>query len=196
MNTKMKVRAVVFVIFFLLLAAAIVYIMTSTADREIVPYSPEFSIREQNQPAPASTSIPAAADPTPSSLPPMSPPQSLPACLSAAAPSPPACPGSSISMPTGQPSRPPTVVPKLRSSSMPIIILYIIILLRIWPSASEMSPIACMPTKSSQITISPRARSSAATPILFRLPRARPSLSPSQPSGSSAAPTVTVTATR
>ena len=70
MNTKMKVRAVVFVIFFLLLAAAIVYIMTSTADREIVPYSPEFSIREQNQPAPASTSIPAAADPTPYSLPP------------------------------------------------------------------------------------------------------------------------------
>ena len=46
----MKIRAVVFVIFFLLLAAAIVYIMTSTADREIVPYSPEFSIREQNQP--------------------------------------------------------------------------------------------------------------------------------------------------
>ena len=64
MNTKMKVRAVVFVIFFLLLAAAIVYIMTSTADREIVPYSPEFSIREQNQPESASQSssnAPAAA---------------------------------------------------------------------------------------------------------------------------------------
>lgn len=64
MNTKMKVRAVVFVIFFLLLAAAIVYIMTSTADREIVPYSPEFSIREQNQPesAPQSSgNAPAAA---------------------------------------------------------------------------------------------------------------------------------------
>ncbi len=60
----MKVRAVVFVIFFLLLAAAIVYIMTSTADREIVPYSPEFSIREQNQPESASQSssnAPAAA---------------------------------------------------------------------------------------------------------------------------------------
>ena len=81
MNTKMKVRAVVFVIFFLLLAAAIVYIMTSTADREIVPYSPEFSIREQNQPeegtwqAATSDAIPsspapapAAADPTPYSL--------------------------------------------------------------------------------------------------------------------------------
>lgn len=77
MNTKMKVRAVVFVIFFLLLAAAIVYIMTSTADREIVPYSPEFSIREQNQPdssvpsSPASNSTPApaAAAPTPYSTP-------------------------------------------------------------------------------------------------------------------------------
>lgn len=96
MNTKMKIRAVVFVIFFLLLAAAIVYIMTSTADREIVPYSPEFSIREQNQPdagtwqaetsdaippstpssptpyslppTPYSTPVPAAADPTPYSL--------------------------------------------------------------------------------------------------------------------------------
>lgn len=80
MNTKMKVRAVVFVIFFLLLAAAIVYIMTSTADREIVPYSPEFSIREQNQPdsapqssgnapaaayTPAPTVQPAEAVPTP-----------------------------------------------------------------------------------------------------------------------------------
>ena len=76
----MKVRAVVFVIFFLLLAAAIVYIMTSTADREIVPYSPEFSIREQNQPdaapqpsgnapgaayTPAPTVQPAEAVPTP-----------------------------------------------------------------------------------------------------------------------------------
>ena len=76
----MKIRAVVFVIFFLLLAAAIVYIMTSTADREIVPYSPEFSIREQNQPdaapqssgnapgaayTPAPTVQPAEAVPTP-----------------------------------------------------------------------------------------------------------------------------------
>ena len=83
MNTKMKIRAVVFVIFFLLLAAAIVYIMTSTADREIVPYSPEFSIREQNQPdssvpssptpysplpTPYVTPVPAAAAPTPYSL--------------------------------------------------------------------------------------------------------------------------------
>lgn len=80
MNTKMKIRAVVFVIFFLLLAAAIVYIMTSTADREMVPYSPEFSIREQNQPdaapqssgnapgaayTPAPTVQPAEAIPTP-----------------------------------------------------------------------------------------------------------------------------------
>ena len=76
----MKIRAVVFVIFFLLLAAAIVYIMTSTADREIVPYSPEFSIREENQPdaapqssgnapgaayTPAPTDQPAEAVPTP-----------------------------------------------------------------------------------------------------------------------------------
>ena len=71
MNTKMKVRAVVFVIFFLLLAAAIVYIMTSTADREIVPYSPEFSIREQNQPeegtwqAATSDAIPSSPAPAP-----------------------------------------------------------------------------------------------------------------------------------
>ena len=78
MNTKMKVRAVVFVIFFLLLAAAIVYIMTSTADREIVPYSPEFSIREQNQPDVVAPSSPVPYTLTPDPSIPSSPDSSTP----------------------------------------------------------------------------------------------------------------------
>ncbi len=78
MNTKMKVRAVVFVIFFLLLAAAIVYIMTSTADREIVPYSPEFSIREQNQPESASQSSGNAPDTVSTPAPAAQPTEAVP----------------------------------------------------------------------------------------------------------------------
>ena len=66
MNNHMKLKITLLIIVFLLLVAAIVYIMAPSGGQKTDPYTPGFSVREENQPA----SNPVSADPTPSSLPP------------------------------------------------------------------------------------------------------------------------------
>ncbi len=65
MNNHMKLKITLLIIVFLLLVAAIVYIMAPSSGQKTDPYTPGFSVREENQP---SSSNPATADPTPYSL--------------------------------------------------------------------------------------------------------------------------------
>ncbi len=70
----MKLKITLLIIVFLLLVAAIVYIMAPSGGQKTDPYTPGFSVREENQPA----SNPVSADPTPSPLPPAGDPVPLP----------------------------------------------------------------------------------------------------------------------
>ena len=65
MNNHMKLKVTLLIMLFLLLVAAIFFIMSPGNEQSSETYSPGFSIREENQP---SSSNPAAADPTPYSL--------------------------------------------------------------------------------------------------------------------------------
>ena len=66
MNRHMKLKITLLIIVFFLLVAAIVYIMAPPNGQKTDPYSPGFSVREENQPN--AGSAPAAASPTPYSL--------------------------------------------------------------------------------------------------------------------------------
>ena len=66
MNNHMKLKITLLIIVFLLLVAAIVYIMAPSGGQKTDPYTPGFSVREENQPASnPSSNVPPAGDPTP-----------------------------------------------------------------------------------------------------------------------------------
>ena len=61
----MKLKITLLIIAFLLLFAAIVYIMAPSSGQKTDPYTPGFSFREENQPASGQNSVPATAEPAP-----------------------------------------------------------------------------------------------------------------------------------
>ena len=61
----MKLKITLLIIAFLLLVAAIVYIMAPSGGQKTDPYTPGFSVREENQPASGQNSVPATAEPAP-----------------------------------------------------------------------------------------------------------------------------------
>ncbi len=65
MNNHMKLKITLLIIVFLLLVAAIVYIMAPSSGQKTDPYTPGFSVREENQPASNQNSVPATAEPAP-----------------------------------------------------------------------------------------------------------------------------------
>ena len=65
MNRNMKLKITLLIIVFLLLVAAIVYIMAPSGGQKTDPYTPGFSVREENQPASNQNSVPATAEPAP-----------------------------------------------------------------------------------------------------------------------------------
>ena len=65
MNRNMKLKITLLIIVFLLLVAAIVYIMAPSGEQKTDPYTPGFSVREENQPASGQNSVPATAEPAP-----------------------------------------------------------------------------------------------------------------------------------
>ena len=65
MNNHMKLKITLLIIAFLLLVAAIVYIMAPSGGQKTDPYTPGFSVREENQPASGQNSVPATAEPAP-----------------------------------------------------------------------------------------------------------------------------------
>ena len=66
MNNHMKLKITLLIIVFLLLVAAIVYIMAPSGGQKTDPYTPGFSVREENQPASnPSSNVSPAGDPTP-----------------------------------------------------------------------------------------------------------------------------------
>lgn len=65
MNNHMKLKITLLIIAFLLLVAAIVYIMAPSSGQKSDQYTPGFSVREENQPASNQNSVPATAEPAP-----------------------------------------------------------------------------------------------------------------------------------
>ena len=65
MNNHMKLKITLLIIVFLLLVAAIVYIMAPSGGQKTDPYTPGFPVREENQPASNQNSVPATAEPAP-----------------------------------------------------------------------------------------------------------------------------------
>lgn len=65
MNNHMKLKITLLIIVFLLLGAAIVYIMAPSSGQKSDQYTPGFSVREENQPASNQNSVPATAEPAP-----------------------------------------------------------------------------------------------------------------------------------
>ena len=65
MNNHMKLKITLLIIAFLLLVAAIVYIMAPSGGQKTDPYTPGFSVREENQPSSGQNSVPATAEPAP-----------------------------------------------------------------------------------------------------------------------------------
>ncbi len=69
MNNHMKLKITLLIIVFLLLVAAIVYIMAPSNGQNTDAYIPGFSVREENQPASnPSSNVPPAGDPSPNTL--------------------------------------------------------------------------------------------------------------------------------
>ncbi len=65
MNNHMKLKITLLIIVFLLLVAAIVYIMAPSSGQKTDPYTPGFSVREENQPSSYQNPVPATAEPAP-----------------------------------------------------------------------------------------------------------------------------------
>ena len=66
MNNHMKLKITLLIMAFLLLVAAIVYIMAPSNGQKTDAYSPNFSLRDENQPASnPSSNVSPAGDPTP-----------------------------------------------------------------------------------------------------------------------------------
>lgn len=65
MNNHMKLKITLLIIVFLLLGAAIVYIMAPSSGQKSDQYTPGFSVREENQPASNQNYVPATAEPAP-----------------------------------------------------------------------------------------------------------------------------------
>ena len=62
MNNNMKLKITLLIIVFLLLVAAIVYIMAPSSGQKTDPYSPAFSLREENQPSSNQNPVPATME--------------------------------------------------------------------------------------------------------------------------------------
>lgn len=69
MNRHMKLKVTLLIILFLLLVAAIFFIMSPGSEKSPEPYSPGFSIREENQPSSEQESVPAPAQSAPVTTP-------------------------------------------------------------------------------------------------------------------------------